>query len=665
MSSPGRLLGAGARLFASFAALSLVPVLTLGLILARQYHSEVEQRGVEQGRAQAEVIARLLGETQLDGRDLKQLTAPELARVTAFTTAEMSVGSVRRLRLRAPDQHVIFADDASGMRPVPPDEEVAEALQGESVAVITRLNADANDVGPVGARVVEVYTPLRNPATQQVTGALEIYLPYDTIADQLTAGLHRLYLALGAGLTLLYVVLAGLAGWMTRRLRRNAAAFEYLALHDALTDLPNRELFARRVGSAVAACQGPGCPSAVVLLDLDRFKEVNDTLGHHNGDLLLAQVAERLRSSVRDVDTVARLGGDEFGLVLPGIGTPEQAQPMLDRIHAAIERDMTIAGLPLSVEASMGVVFVPRDGDDADALLQHADIAMYVAKRAHAGAVYYEPEQDDYNAERLALVGELRRALERDELVLHFQPQVDSSGRVHTVEALVRWQHPERGMLSPDEFVPVAEQTGLIEPLTRWVLDAALAQLVAWSELAPNLVVAVNISARTLHRSEFPDLVLEALAHAGLPPERLLLEITESALVANAGAAAVVLARLRDAGLRLSLDDFGQGYTSLAQLRHLPLSELKIDKAFVLSILDSPADAAIVRSVIELGHNLGMFVVAEGVESPAALELVREFGCDAAQGFLFTRPLPPAALQTWLVGRVTNAFVAVSVDSPT
>jgi diguanylate cyclase (GGDEF)-like protein len=642
-------LGTGTRLFAAFAVLALLPVLALGVILGAQYQQEVQLRGVAQGGAQAEVIGRLMGETLLDGHDLRSgLTAAEHRRVTVFSDQEARGGFVRRLRLHGTDQHVIFTDDGSGTG-FKPDEEVADALEGETVAWITRLNTDANDVGPVGERVVEVYVPLHARGTGKIIGVLEIYLPYDAIDAELTAGLHRLYLALAFGLSLLYVVLAGLASWMARRLGRQTAEYQHLALHDQLTGLPNRALFMDRIAAAVATARREGGGAAVVLIDLDRFKEVNDTLGHQNGDALLTCLAARLSDTVRDVDTVARLGGDEFGLVLPGVSEPIQAASTLARIHAVIEREVELAGLPLSVEASVGVAFIPRDGQDPDVLLQHADVAMYLSKRAQVDAVYYDPAQDDYNAERLALVAELRHALEREELVLHYQPQVSQpDGEVHTVEALVRWQHPTRGLLAPEDFVPVAEHTGLIDPLTRWVLDTALADQRAWREEMPDLVVAVNISARSLQRQDFPQLVLDALARADAEPDGLLLEITETALVTDAARAAEVLDRLDAAGLRLSLDDFGQGYTSLGQLRQLPLCELKIDKSFVQKMLDSRSDAAIVRSVVELGHNLGMDVVAEGVESPEALRRLRDIGCDITQGFLFTRPLPVLELRAWL-----------------
>jgi EAL domain-containing protein (putative c-di-GMP-specific phosphodiesterase class I) len=273
---------------------------------------------------------------------------------------------------------------------------------------------------------------------------------------------------------------------------------------------------------------------------------------------------------------------------------------------------------------------------------------MYVAKRTHSGIVCYDTAQDHYNAERLALVTELRWAVQRDELVLHYQPQVHQpSGEVRTLEALVRWQHPTRGLLPPDEFIPIAEQTGLIDDLTRWVLDAALSELAEWRRSMPELAVAVNISARCLQHPDFPQLVQDALDRHDAQSEWLILEITETALVTDAARAATVLGQLSSAGLRLSLDDFGQGYTSLSQLGQVPLTELKIDKSFVLNMLQKPGDAAIVRSVIDLGHNLGLDVVAEGVEDAASLDALRELGCDIAQGYFFSRPMPADQVIAW------------------
>ncbi len=636
-----------ARLFAVFAAVALIPVLVLGLVLGTQSRTEAERRGLAQGRAQAEVLGRVASEALLDGNPLTTALSPgERRRLQLFSDEETRRNSVVRLRLRGLDGRVLFADDPDATT-VGIDQEVTHALAGELIAVITRLNSEPGDVGPPGARVVESYAPLRN-AAGDVIGVLEIYLPYGQIEAEIDAGLHRLYIDLAAGLALLYVVLASLAWWITRRLGRGAAEYEHLALHDPLTGLPNRTLFHERVNAALAtaAAGGPGC--AIVLIDLDRFKEVNDTLGHHNGDLLLVALAGRLRASARSGDTVARLGGDEFALIVAGVRTRDDLRAQLARLQLAIDTEIELAGLPLAVEASVGIALAPEDGLDADVLLQRADVAMYVAKRGQAGVVFYDPAHDHYNAGRLALVAELRRAIERGELRLHYQPKTALTSRAHAVEALMRWEHPTRGLLPPDEFIPVAEQTGLIEPLTEWLLETALAQLVEWRHTGPEVTMAVNISARTLQRHDFPAVVTAALARAGVPAQRLVLEVTETALITDPVRASTVLRDLAALGVTLSLDDFGSGYTSLGQLRNLPVTELKIDKSFVLAMTRSTGDAAIVRSVVELGHNLGMTVVAEGVETLETLEAVTALGCDVAQGFWFSEPRPAPEMLSWL-----------------
>jgi diguanylate cyclase (GGDEF)-like protein len=636
-----------AKLFAAFAALALVPVLALGFVLALQSKAEAEHRGMNQGRAEAQVFARIVAETVLDGSPLVgTISTAESDRLRSFADSELRRGDIVRLRLRDMDGRVVFAAPADAVA-TEADDEAADALTGTTVAHVTRLNSDVGDSGPAGERVAEVYTPLRN-SSDAVIGVLEIYLPYAPIAADLSAGLRHLYADLAGGLLALYLALAGLAGWITRRLSRDAAAYEHLALHDPLTGLPNRTLFHERVRQALDPASGvPEC--AVVLIDLDRFKEVNDTLGHHNGDELLVALAARLSAAAPPGDTVARLGGDEFALVMPGVATAEAVRRELAPILVSIEAEIELSGLPLAVEASVGVVLAPTDGIDPDTLLQRADVAMYVAKRSHAGVMFYDPAHDNYNAERLALVAELRRAIDRGELRLHYQPKASLPSRQpHAVEALMRWQHPTRGLLSPDEFIPVAEQTGLIEPLTAWLLDTALDQLTAWQSDVPQLTMAVNLSARTLQRNDFPAVVAAALERSGIPPHRLLLEVTETALVSDPLRAAAVLHELSAIGIGLSLDDFGSGYTSLSQLRSLPVNELKIDKSFVMAMVGSAGDAAIVRSVIELGHNLGMTVVAEGVESLATLEAVTDLGCDVAQGFWFSKPRAADEIADWV-----------------
>jgi predicted signal transduction protein with EAL and GGDEF domain len=345
-------------------------------------------------------------------------------------------------------------------------------------------------------------------------------------------------------------------------------------------------------------------------------------------------------------ETVARLGGDEFGLILRDAADPEAR---LAQLREVIDQEVDVSGLPVSVEASIGYVLAPDDGSQVDELLQRADVAMYVAKSQHAGVARYDPADDHYDAANLGLVVELRHAIDSEQLVLHYQPKTNlANGRVEAVEALVRWQHPVHGMLAPDRFLPLAEQTDLIDKLTDWVLRRAVTDLAAMGEAGAGLSVAVNVSARSLARLDFARRVVVALTERGLPPPRLIIEVTETALLADPARAALILTELSRAGVRVSLDDFGCGQTSLGYLSSLPVHELKIDKSFIGDMLSNPAHAAIVRSIVDLGHNLALRVVGEGVESMDVLDTLKATGCDVAQGFLFARPMPVGELETWL-----------------
>ncbi len=443
--------------------------------------------------------------------------------------------------------------------------------------------------------------------------------------------------AAGVGMFALAVFLLLVVGYQRRLVRQ--------ALHDPLTGLPNRELFADRVSQAIRTADRELRPAALLLLDLDRFKEVNDTLGHHHGDQLLVQLGQRLGGMLREVDTVARLGGDEFAVLLPG-ATTEGASGVAEKLRVALQQPINIDGVMLDLDASIGIAVYPEHGNDAAELLQHADVAMYVAKQAHIGFLVYDPAVDQHSPKRLALLGGLRRALERDELVLHYQPKADlATGQIRSVEGLVRWQHPEHGLLGPGEFIPLAERTGLIHPLTRWVLAAALDQAARWQRAGLHLSVAVNISTRCLLDPTFPDQVASQLTAWQLPSKLLLLEITESAVMADPARALEVLGRLHTLGVGLAVDDFGTGYSSMAYLKELPVDELKIDRSFVIQMADSPSDAVIVRSTIDLGHNLGLRVVAEGVETQHAWQELSTLGCDVAQGYYLGRPMPAAELE--------------------
>ncbi len=426
------------------------------------------------------------------------------------------------------------------------------------------------------------------------------------------------------------------------------AALRHQVLYDALTDLPNRTLLHDRLAQAFLSTARTGRPLALLLLDLDRFKEVNDTLGHHAGDLLLQRVAERLQQAMRGVDTVARLGGDEFAVLLTTAdetGALLVARKLLDTLEAPIE----VEGQPLQIGASVGIALCPVHGADAQTLLRRADVALYVAKRARGGYAVYAPAQDAHSPDRLTLAAALRPAIVQGELVLHYQPMVAlATGRARDVEALARWRHPKFGFVPPDEFIPLAEQTGQIGALTRWVLAEALRQGQAWRRVGRVLTVQVNLSMFNLHDPQLPEMILELLAQYETPPEGLCIELSESVLMADAARTLAVLTWLADQGVRVAVDDFGTGYSSLAYLKRLPVHQLKIDRTFMRDLATDEADAAIVASTIGLGHALGLAVVAEGVEDQNTWERLAELGCDLAQGHYLSQPLPPDEFERWL-----------------
>jgi diguanylate cyclase len=455
-------------------------------------------------------------------------------------------------------------------------------------------------------------------------------------------------IAFTAGLGLLAVFWVLMVGYQ-RRTERQAAQNQHQALHDSLTGLPNRTLLRDRTDQAIHQADRELVPAALLLIDLDRFKEINDTLGHHYGDQLLIQVGERLQAVLREVDTVARLGGDEFAVLLPKIATGEGAVVVAKKLQAALQEPFTIDDLTLDVEASIGLALYPDHGNDPEELLQRADIAMYAAKDTHAELVLFDAKLDQHSPRRLALLGELRRAIENQQLVLHYQPIIDTqTSNVLGVEALVRWQHPEHGLLPPGEFIPLAERTGLITPLTHYVLKAALQQCRHWCQAGHELAVAVNVSARRLLDLSFPDEVAGLLARWEVPARLLVVEITESTIMSDPAHALEVLGRLDKMGVQVAIDDFGTGYSSLAHLKSLPVHELKIDRSFVMHMTSNASDAVIVRTTIDLGRNLGLRVVAEGVEDVVTWQELDALGCDAIQGYYVHRPIPAEDLTSWL-----------------
>ena len=424
------------------------------------------------------------------------------------------------------------------------------------------------------------------------------------------------------------------------------------AFTDQLTGLPNRTLLHDRAEQSLALAARHGHAAALLLIDLDRFKEVNDTLGHHYGDVLLQQMAERLGTVLRDSDTVARLGGDEFAVLLPQIATIDDAIAVAEKIRAAIEAPFLVEGLTMDVDASIGLAAYPDHAGNPDELLQRADVAMYAAKAAHLEYVVYETRLDQHSPRRLGLLGQVRRAIANGELVVFYQPKAEArSGRVIGLEALVRWQHPEHGLLGPDEFIPLAETTGLIRPLTSYVLETAVRECRTWQDAGHDLSVAVNVSARCLLDLSLPVEIAGLLGKYAITAHRLVLEITESAIMSDPNRALEVLNRLHALGVRLSIDDFGTGYSSMAYLKNLPVHELKVDRSFVTHMRQQQSERVIVRSTVDLAHNLGLQVVAEGVEDKETWQELDLLGCDAIQGYHLAKPMSASTLTAWLVQR--------------
>ncbi|MGZ4663665.1 MAG: putative bifunctional diguanylate cyclase/phosphodiesterase [Frankiaceae bacterium] len=518
-------------------------------------------------------------------------------------------------------------------------------LAGESM-VLPRDTQDAHKRAWLTVRNVPdaLLVPLTD--TREVVGCLEIVDRLGNAAS-FTDDDRRLAETLAAQVAVAYD--------NSRLLDRSI----YDATHDPLTGLPNRALFLARTREELQrardAATGP-VPLAVVVVDMDRFKDINETLGHQSGDGVLQRAALRLRHAVPPGSTLARIGGDEFGVLVADPCAAAEALARVEDLRLVMQEPLRLDELTIEAGASYGLAIGPAPGVDAEGLLQRADIALHAAKEDPGSVEAWRPALDRASPRRLALVGELRRALERGDLQMAYQPKVVlSEGEVVGVEALVRWPHPELGMLSPDDFVPLAERTGLMRPLTAVVLRVALAQCRKWLDLDRRMGVAVNLSVRGLVDPQLPAMVATLLEDTGVPPEALTIEITETTVMSDVARTLPLLQRLADLGVALSVDDFGTGYSSLAYLRRLPVHEIKIDKSFVQDMGTDPSDAAIVQTIIGLAHNLGLRVVAEGVEDERSRELLVRSGCDLAQGYLISRPLSPDRLEAWLSAGAVRA----------
>jgi diguanylate cyclase (GGDEF)-like protein len=628
------------RLVLRFAVCTaIVLALAAGAILLVVRHFDTVQ-AERAATSEARLIASAVLRGPLRATDFERpVTKPRKAELDKLFKAHVLNEGVLLATLYAEDGTVTYSTDHRlvGTRTRP--EHVGEALDGSIRSDVTSIT---------GRKTLRTYAPV---AVRGGTGAVALFQDYAPIASAANATFIPVAGIFEVVLVLLFIALIPILRRVTQRIRRQMEEIEHRALYDELTGLPNRALFRDRIEQTILAARREERSAIVMLFDVDRFREINDALGHEAGDLLLREVGARLGRELRASETFARLGGDEFGILLPE-ATLEEATLVAERVHATLEAPFALRGLPLEVTTSIGMVAFPEHGNDADTLLQRADVAMYVAKDAHAGTAVYDPEQDTNDAARLALAGELRRAIETEELVVHFQPKAElETGLIVGAEALVRWQHPERGFIPPNEFIPIAERTGLIKPLSRHVLAAAIRQCADWNAAGFELHVAVNLTIPDLLDLELPDAIGALLSETGVGAEQLELEITETTILADPFRVRLVLNSLNEMGLRLAIDDFGTGYSSLAYLRSLPVQTIKIDRSFVMEMGENANDATIVRSTIELGRNLGLGVVAEGVESQEVWDALRAQGCSLAQGYFIGRPESADALRSKLEER--------------
>jgi diguanylate cyclase (GGDEF)-like protein len=633
------------------ALLSLVPMVMLGLALAQVLQGQIVSRALDGAGESARLIARLAIQPRLSRADLVHgLTAQGVRALDEQLQTGSVTGSLERIKVWNADHRIVYSDDSALVGrsfPTGGDADLRDALAGRpgdaEVVTPSPRTETASEVGL--GRLVEVYVPIRFAAAERPAGAFEMYLSYRPIAAAIAGDDRTIVLVVSIGLALLWASLIRIVGGASRRLRRQSQQNYALARNDSLTGLPNRAMFMRQLGLAVAArlrdgdgaAPGPGA----LLIDLEGFKEINDTLGHSTGDHVLQEVGRRLRAQLGEDAVVARLGGDEYAVLSPSVTSSAEALTCAGAIQGALQAPIAVNDVALNIEASVGAAVLGEHADDPDLLVQRADMALAHAKARHSNAEVYSRDLDRSTPARLKLLGEVRPALERDEFLLHYQPKIDLvDRRLVGVEALLRWSHGERGVVPPMEFIPLVEQTALVGPLTMHVIDLALRQLACWREEGVELKMAVNLSARNLVDRDLPDKVARLLERHQVPADQLIVEVTESAALADAAAAVQGLRALRDTGIGVSIDDFGTGNASFSYLAKLPASELKIDRSFISDVCTDTRNEAIVRSTIDLARNLDLAIVAEGIETDAVLGHLTELGCDMGQGFGIAPPLP-------------------------
>lgn len=640
-------------LIATFAVLSLVIVLATGVLVGLVLRHTIRERVITDAARTAEIAVGVGVIPVLEPEDLAQSFVPlsdeRIEVIEGALGPSLSPNGIVRLKVWNLQHWLVYSDNPNLVgRWFAGTEPLEAAFAGEVSSDITDLSAPEEREERQFGELLSVYVPLRIDAGEftadpsgTVVGAFEIYLPYAPIAAQIREDTTRLLLALGVGLTVLYLALYRIVARASRTIRRQGAENLRRASEDELTGLVNRERFQQDLTDLIVERRSDGGCVDLLLFDVDGFQTINDTLGHDRGDIVLRHIADRLRTNVRSCDVVARLGGDEYGVIVDGHGPGDTSTSMAERLLATLSEPVEIDGIQLDVRCSVGISRFPDDGDTASDLLRRADIAMYSAKRSHGVFAVFDPALDHFSADALALVGDVRNGIARGDFWLAFQPQVAiDSGELLGYEALVRWEHPERGLVPPDAFIPALEALPACRELTDHVISLAVRQLAAWREAGFEPTVAVNLSARDTSDHALPSHVAATLSAHQIGADRLHLELTESAALANPDATVRVLRELRALGCGVAIDDFGTGFASVSYLTSLPVTCLKIDRSFVDRILDDAQSEAVVRHSIELGHALGMTVVAEGIENEAVLAVLGTMGCDVAQGYFIDRPRP-------------------------
>ncbi|WP_307802386.1 putative bifunctional diguanylate cyclase/phosphodiesterase [Cellulomonas fengjieae] len=660
----------------SFAVISVAAMAVLGCALVAVTWSVMGQQSERDGTASAQTVtAYATAVVPTESFLLPDALDPEQKAAVRAATAGFGPQLVE-LRLWALDGSMIYSSAERTETGFPDGDRLDLVTTGGDpsarVQTDVRGSADGSE-GGTERRVLDVYVPVA--VDGQIVGAAEVMLDHTAAGAALAQGVRTVSLVVALGMFLLWLVLFRTVWTASRRLQATALENARLALLDSLTGLPNRRMLAERMRRTILEAQETGSRVGLMLLDIDRFKDINDSLGHDRGDELLEQVAERLRGALRGEDIVARLGGDEFAILLPDVRSVANAERLARRVRALFVPPFLLGELPLHVDTSVGVACLPDHAADPSSLMRTADVAMYAAKHHRTGVSVYSADEDDSSPARLVLLGDLHRALTpaagaARELRMHYQPKIElATGQTVGLEALMRWVHPTRGVLPPATFIPLAEQSGLIHDVTRYALSECVTQLAAWRVEGRATPVAVNLSAHDVTTLAVVDLIEALLEEHGVPADLLEVEITETALVADPSRVVPVLERLGALGIRVAIDDFGIGNTSISQLRDLPVDELKIDRLFVadLGAQEREGSEVVVQAMVDLAHSFDLRVVAEGVEDEPTAAILRRLGVDQAQGFLYSQAVPAHDLgltQSVPRPRRRGARVGVAVARP-